>query len=159
MRNYPAIGVQIPDILLPKEGIDLSRWAVIACDQFTSQPEYWQKVEELVGDAPSTYNLILPEVFLGKEQETARLHSTQQAMREYIDQGMLVPQEGMIYVERTTDGKTRRGLVLALDLEQYDYNKGSQSLIRATEGTILDRLPPRIRIREGATLELPHILC
>lgn len=158
MRNYPAIGVQIPDILLPKEGIDLSRWAVIACDQFTSQPEYWQKVEELVGDAPSTYNLILPEVFLGKEQEAARLHSTQQAMREYIDQGMLVPQEGMIYVERTTDGKTRRGLVLALDLEQYDYNKGSQSLIRATEGTILDRLPPRIRIREGATLELPHIL-
>jgi len=158
MRNYPAIGVQIPDILLPKEGIDLSRWAVIACDQFTSQPEYWQKVEELVGDAPSTYNLILPEVFLGKEQETARLHSTQQAMREYIDQGLLVPQEGMIYVERTTDGKTRRGLVLALDLEQYDYNKGSQSLIRATEGTILDRLPPRIRIREGATLELPHIL-
>jgi hypothetical protein len=158
MRNYPSIGIQIPDILLPKAGIDLSQWAVIACDQFTSQPEYWHKVEELVGNAPSTYNLILPEVFLGKEQETARLHSTQQAMRHYIDQGLLVSHEGLIYVERTTDGKTRRGLVLALDLEQYDYNKGSRSLIRATEGTIIDRLPPRIRIREGATVELPHIL-
>ncbi len=158
MRNYPQIGVQVPDVLLPKEGTNLSRWAVIACDQFTSEPEYWQQVEDLVGSSPSTYNLILPEVFLGKEQEATRLHSTQQAMQEYIRQGLLVEQEGMIYVERTTDGKTRRGLVLALDLEQYDYNKGSQSLIRATEGTILDRLPPRMRIREGATLELPHIL-
>ncbi len=158
MRNYPSIGIQIPDILLPKPGVDLARWAVIACDQFTSEPEYWQKVEESVGDAPSTYNLILPEVFLGKQQEAARLFSTQQAMRQYMEQGLLVPQEGLIYVERSVDGKTRRGLVLALDLEKYDYNKGSQSLIRATEGTILDRLPPRMRIREGATLELPHIL-
>jgi hypothetical protein len=158
MRNYPHIGVQIPDILLPKEGTDLTRWAVIACDQFTSQPEYWQQVEEIVGNNLSTYHLILPEVFLGKEQEATRLHSTQQAMQEYIRQGLLVSQQGMIYVERTTDGKTRRGLVLALDLERYDYNKGSRSLIRATEGTILDRLPPRMRIREGANLELPHIL-
>ncbi len=158
MRNYSSIGIQVPDVFLPKKGLDLTKWAVIACDQFTSQPEYWQKVQQTVGDAPSTFNLILPEVYLGKPEEAARLQSTQQAMRGYMEKGLLVPREGMVYVERTVDGKTRRGLVLALDLEQYDYNKGSQSLIRATEGTILDRLPPRIRIREGAVLELPHIL-
>lgn len=158
MKNYPGIGIQIPEILLPKDGTDLTKWAVIACDQFTSQPEYWQKVAETVGKAPSTYNLVLPEVYLGKPEETSRIRSTQQAMRTYLEEKLLVPNQGMILVERTIDGKTRRGLVLALDLEKYDYNKGSQSLIRATEGTILDRLPPRMKIREGASLELPHIL-
>lgn len=158
MRNYPGIGIQVPDILLPKAGVDLTKWAVIACDQFTSQPEYWENVRQLVGEDPSTYHMILPEVYLGGPEEIERVHSTQEAMRKYVSEGLLEPREGLIYVERTIDGKTRRGLMLALDLEQYDYNKGSQSLIRATEGTILDRLPPRIKIREGATLELPHIL-
>lgn len=158
MRNYPSVGIQVPDIFLPKPGADLTRWAVIACDQYTSEPEYWQKVQEIVGDAPSTYHLILPEVALGTPEESARVQSTQKAMREYLAGSLLDRHEGMVLVERTVAGKTRRGLVLALDLEQYDYNKGSQSLIRATEGTILDRLPPRIRIREGASLELPHIL-
>ncbi len=158
MRNFSNIGVQIADILLPVDGIDLTKWSVIACDQFTSQPEYWQQVAEKVGDSPSTFNLILPEVYLGKPEEKARLQSTQANMREYLQKGLMTSHEGLIYVERTVDGKTRHGLMLALDLEKYDFNKGSQSLIRATEGTILDRLPPRIKIREGASIELPHIL-
>ncbi len=145
-------------MLLPKTGIDLRKWAVIACDQFTSQPEYWSQVEQLVGDSPSTYNLILPEVYLGTPEEQKRLASTQSAMHSYLESGVLQPHEGLIYVERTVGGKTRKGLMLCLDLEKYDYNRGSTSLIRATEGTILDRLPPRMRIREGALLELPHIL-
>lgn len=158
MRNFPNLGVQLADVLLPTETIDLTKWAVIACDQFTSQPEYWQQVANLVGDAPSTYKMILPEVFLGTPEEKTRLQTTQATMRTYLKDGTLRTHEGMIYVERSVDGKTRHGLMLALDLEKYDFNKGSQSLIRATEGTILDRLPPRIKIREGAALELPHIL-
>jgi hypothetical protein len=158
MKTYPAIGVQIPQILLPMPGIDLHKWAVIACDQFTSQPDYWKQVSELVGDAPSTYNLILPEVCLGTPEEAERVQHSQQKMREYLDQNLLVAQDGIVLVERSVDGKTRHGLMLALDLERYDYNKGSQTLIRATEGTIIERLPPRIKIRQGALLELPHIL-
>ncbi len=158
MKNFPAIGLQIPILLLPAPSVDLQKWAVIACDQFTSQPDYWKKVAEIVGDAPSTFDITLPEIYLGKAEEAERLHSTQVRMKEYIEKGILVPYDGMIYVERSVDGKTRRGLMVALDLEQYDFSKGSQSLIRATEGTILDRLPPRIKIREKASLELPHIL-
>jgi len=158
MKNFPSIGVQIPEILLPAPNIDLRKWSVIACDQFTSEPEYWQQVAEIVGEAPSTFHITLPEIYLGKPEEAERVNSTQARMKEYQADGILVPHEGMIYVERTVDGKTRRGLMLALDLEKYDFSKGSQSLIRATEGTILDRLPPRIKIREKASLELPHIL-
>ncbi|RPJ44113.1 MAG: DUF1015 domain-containing protein [Chloroflexi bacterium] len=163
MKNVPEIGIQIGEILLPNETVDLQKWAVIACDQFTSQPEYWQQVREIVGAAPSTLNMILPEVYLGTREEQARIHSTQAAMRRYLDEQILGPQQGFILVERTVTGQdgaphTRRGLMLALDLERYDFSKGSQSLIRATEGTILERLPPRIRIREGAPLEVPHIL-
>jgi hypothetical protein len=158
MRNYSSIGVQIPQILLPKAGIDLMKWAVVACDQFTSQPEYWQQVADRVGDAPSTFHLVLPEVFLGKAEETERLSSIQRSMRQYLEAGSFTSYEGLLLVERTAAGRTRHGLMLALDLEQYDYHKGSQTLFRATEGTILDRLPPRIKIRLGAPLELPHIL-
>jgi hypothetical protein len=158
MKTYSDIGIQIPQIHLPKKGTDLTKWAVIACDQFTSQPEYWQKVEEYVGKAPSTLDLILPEVFLEKPGEADRIQHIQSSMREYLDKGILQPREGMIYVERSVAGKKRKGIVLCLDLEQYDYTKGSTSLIRATEGTIIERLPPRMKIREGAALELPHIL-
>src|SRR5512135_2089468 len=158
MQNIPEIGIQIPRILLPKPGTDLTRWAVIACDQFTSEPGYWQSVQELVGDAPSTYHMILPEVFLGTPEEEQRIQSTQAVMRKYLDEGYFTPYDGLVLVERIVGGKTRHGLVLALDLEKYDYNQGSQTLIRATEGTILDRLPPRIKIRQGACIELPHIL-
>jgi hypothetical protein len=158
MKNYPEIGLQIPEVYLPKSGTDLTRWSVIACDQFTSQPDYWQKVESIVGAAPSTLRLTLPEIYLEQSDVSERIHSIRAEMERYLREGILKPAEGMIYVERTTGGRTRRGIVAALDLELYDYSKGSASLIRATEGTIVDRLPPRIRIRENAPLELPHIL-
>ncbi|MCL4562883.1 MAG: DUF1015 domain-containing protein [Chloroflexi bacterium] len=159
MKSYEKLGIQIPETLLPRPGIDLQKWAVIACDQFTSQPEYWEQVEGFVDGAPSTYRLILPEVFLGKDEEQSKVKEIQASMQDYLTRQILIPQDGFIYVERQMgSGKVRKGLVLALDLEQYDYNKGSQSLIRATEGTIIERLPPRIKIREGAPLELPHII-
>lgn len=158
MRIHEDIGVLSPQVYLPKPGTDLRKWAVIACDQFTSEPEYWREVEKIVGEAPSTLNLTFPEVYLeapGKEERIARIQAT---MRKYLDEGLLLPQDGMVYVERGAAGKVRKGLLLALDLECYDYNTGSSSLIRATEGTIVERLPPRMKIREGAALELPHIL-
>ena len=158
MKIIRDIGIQIPQVYLPRSGTDLSKWAVIACDQFTSQPEYWHEVERIVGDAPSTLNLTFPEVYLEQPGGDERIKNIQATMREYMDEGVLQPHNGLIYVERTVDGKTRKGIVLCLDLEAYDYTKGSSSLIRATEGTIVDRLPPRIKIREGALLELPHIL-
>jgi len=158
MKIISDIGIQIPEVYLPKPGTDLGKWAVIACDQFTSEPEYWQEVEQLVGNAPSTLNLTFPEVHLEKPGEEERIQSIQAAMRKYMDDGILQPREGLIYVERTVAGKTRKGVIVCLDLERYDYNKGSSSLIRATEGTIVDRLPPRIKIRQGAAMELPHIL-
>jgi hypothetical protein len=158
MRTYSSIGVAVPPVLLPRPGIDLSRWAVVACDQFTSQPDYWRKVAQIVGDAPSTYHLILPEVLLGTQSEQEKLASIQATMHQYLEQDLLHPYEGLILVERTVSGRMRHGLMLALDLEKYDYHQGSQTLIRASEGTILERLPPRIKIRQGAPLELPHIL-
>jgi hypothetical protein len=158
MKDYPNLGIQVPRVHLPRPGVDLGKWAVIACDQFTSQPDYWKKVEEIVGKAPSTLNLVFPEVYLDSPGVDERIQHIQHSMQGYMSDGLLVPYEGMVYVERFSGGKTRRGLVLALDLEHYDYHKGSRSLIRATEGTIVERLPPRIRIREGASLELPHIL-
>jgi hypothetical protein len=158
MKIIRDIGIQIPQVYLPKPGMDLTKWAVIACDQFTSEPQYWKEVERIVGDAPSTLNLTFPEVYLEGPDGDERIKNIQAAMRKYMDEGILQPHEGLIYVERTVDGKTRKGIILSLDLEAYDYTRGSSSLIRATEGTIVDRLPPRIKIREGALLELPHIL-
>ena len=158
MKTFHDIGIQIPQVYLPKRGIDLTRWAVIACDQFTSQPEYWQEVEKFVGETPSTFNLILPEVYLEKPGEAERIRDIQSAMRFYLETETVQPRDGLIYVERSIAGKTRKGILLCLDLEHYDYNKGSASLIRATEGTIVERLPPRMKIRRGAALELPHIL-
>ena len=142
MKTFDDIGVQIPRIYLPKAGTDLTKWAVIACDQFTSQPEYWHRVEQIVGDSPSTLHLTLPEVYLEAPDEEERIRKIQAEMRAVIDQRVLEPRDGLILVERSVDGRTRRGLMLALDLEHYDFNKGSSSLIRATEGTIVDRLPP-----------------
>jgi uncharacterized protein DUF1015 len=158
MRTYEDIGIQVPQVYLPVRGTDLTKWAVIACDQFTSQPEYWGKVAKLAGHEPSTLNLIFPEADLEKPGEAERIRSIQSTMRSYLQAGVIQPRAGLIYVERTVDGKTRRGILLCLDLERYDYNKGSASLIRATEGTIIERLPPRMKIRSGAELELPHIL-
>ena len=158
MRNYPAIGVQVPDILLPVHGLDLQAWAVIACDQYTSQPEYWMQVENLVCDEPSTLHMILPEAYLDGPDLDGFTLSIHDRMWRYLSGNVLETHDGMVYVERRVDGKIRRGLVLALDLEQYDYNAGAQTLIRATEGTIIERILPRISIRDGGMLELPHIL-
>lgn len=158
MTNAEKIGIKIPEILLPGKDVDLHKWAVIACDQFTSQPEYWERVSATVGDAPSTYHLILPEAWLTKPDKSERIEYSQAKMSEYIDSGLLEPHNSFVLVERTVIGGIQTGLVVALDLETYDFNKSSQSLIRATEGTILDRLPPRMQVRRGAPLELPHIL-
>ncbi len=158
MKTYSNIAVQVPDIYLPRKGVELNKWAVIACDQFTSQPEYWHRVEEIIGDAPSTLNMIFPEVYLDQPGGDDRIQRIQSSMQDYLSRELLAPYAGMVYVERQVGGRLRRGIVLALDLEHYDYNMGSRSLIRATEGTIVERLPPRMRIREGAKLELPHIL-
>jgi len=158
MRTYESIRLGIPEILLPRPGRDFSRWAVIACDQYTSEPEYWNRVIEIVGDAPSTLNIIYPEVYLNEKDPDERIVGIRKNMKDYIDEGLFVRIEGFVYVERQTEDHTRKGLMACLDLEAYDYRKGSASLIRATEGTILERIPPRVRIREGAPLELPHIM-
>ncbi len=158
MKIIGDLGIQIPRVYLPKQGVDLTKWAVIACDQFTSQPEYWNEVERIVGEAPSTLKLTFPEVYLEKPGSEALIQKIQSTMQKYMDEGILQPRDGLVFVERTVGGRTRKGIILCLDLEAYDYTKGSSSLIRATEGTIVDRLPPRMKIREGAALELPHIL-
>jgi hypothetical protein len=156
--NFENLGLQTPRVLLPRQGSDLTKWAVIACDQFTSQPEYWKQVEGYVGDAPSTLKLVFPEVYLGKPGEEERIRQIHNTMKAYLNKGLLEPFEGLVYIERRMDTSVRHGLLLCLDLEKYDYHAGAKSLIRATEGTILERLPPRMRIRRGAPLELPHIL-
>ncbi len=156
----PTIAIRQPNLLIPGTSVHLPLWPVVACDQYTSQPRYWQQTEAHVGDQPSTLRLILPEIYLGAgdEQRIAAIH---QAMHDVLRQGLLQEHRGCVLVERTTDGphgpRTRYGVVAEVDLEAYDYRRGSTSLIRATEGTILERLPPRVRVRQEAPLELPHI--
>ena len=156
---FDAVGFYPADILLP-HGADMNKWAVIACDQFTSQPEYWQAVEAAVGDAPSTLRLILPEACLGQAGEADEIAAIHDAMTSYLEGGLFrtLPRS-MVYVRRTqTDGRVRQGLVGMVDLEQYDFTPGSGALIRATEGTVLSRIPPRMAVRRGAPLELPHVM-
>ena len=145
------------DILLPKNA-DYEKWAVIACDQFTSQPEYWTAVAEQVGQAPSTLHMILPEVLLpGSDEQIAAIHQT---MADYLAAGVFAEyKNSFIYVERTLlDGTVRKGLVGALDLEKYDYHPEADAPVRATEATVQERIPPRVRVRKGAPLEMPHVL-
>ncbi len=158
MSVSEPIGVKVPEILLPKADINPTKWAVIACDQFTSQPEYWEDVANLVGDCPSTLHMILPEVWLHANDVAERIAKSQAIMQDYLKADLFEHKNGFILVERTNSGKVQTGLMVALDLETYDFNKGSQTLIRATEGTILDRLPPRMQVRRGASLEMPHIM-
>jgi uncharacterized protein (DUF1015 family) len=158
--DLAKLALQVPTILLPKAGVDPSCWAVIACDQYTSEPEYWQAVDRLVADQPSTLRLVFPEVYLEEDGVDARIADINRCMDQYLDDGVLVAQEqGFILVDRKTSHvPSRKGLVVALDLEAYDYRPGTKTMIRATEGTIVDRLPPRIRVRENAAVELPHIM-
>lgn len=161
-NNMKRLGVNIPHIFFPKEDSDMEKWAVIACDQYTSEIEYWEDVENLVGDHPSTLRLVYPEAYLEKENEesrTSRIKSINGSMGSYLKGDILQELSGFILVERTlSTGLKRHGLVLAVDLEHYDFNAASSSLIRATEGTIIDRLPPRIKVRENASLEASHIM-
>jgi len=147
------------DILLPKN-VDMSLWSVIACDQYTSQPEYWDAVGEKVGNAPSTLRLILPEAYLETKDTLAETEKINETMEEYLSEDVFeAVADSFIYVERElTVGETRRGLVGLIDLEAYDYRADSVSPVHATEGTVEARLPPRVKIREGASLELPHIV-
>lgn len=152
--------LHVPEILLPKEGTDLSKWAVIACDQFTSQKEYWEETENIVGEAPSTLHLILPEVYLGKTDEDEKVKEIHHSMESYVEDGILTTiGKGFVLVERGINKTySRNGLVVAIDLETYEYKKGEHSLIRPTEMTVEERIPPRLRVRQEATLELPHIM-
>ena len=160
MNKYEnSVGVFVPHMLLPNKNVDLTRWAVVACDQYTSQPEYWEETERIVGDAPSTLRLMLPEMYLGKPDEAERITKINATMDKYVLDGTLEDKgEGFVLTRRSVAGNVRTGIVMALDLECYDYNKGATTLIRATEGTIVERIPPRLRIRENAPLEMPHIL-
>jgi len=158
MKTFESIALGIPDLLLLKAGHTLSKWAVIACDQYTSDEEYWRKVKDFVGDAPSALNLIFPEVYLGDKDADTRIAHIREHMQKYLEDDLFEEKEGLVYVERQTGSQTRKGLVTCLDLDQYDFNKGATSKIRATEGTIINRLPPRVKIREGAALEIPHIM-
>ena len=146
------------DILLPDfSEHEAYRWAVVACDQFTSEPEYWEAVEHKVGDAPSALRMILPEVYLEEQEE--RIPKINAAMDEYLKNVLKEHKDCMIYVRRyQSDLTIRQGLIGLIDLEEYDYNKGAQTRVRATEGTVLERIPPRVQVRRGAGLELPHVM-
>ncbi len=159
--NFDKIGLQVPEVLLPTDEVDLSKWSVVACDQYTAQLDYWDQVKDFVGSAPSSLNVIFPEVYLEDSDGDQRIESINTAMQSYLDDGILKPlaNKSFVLVDRkTSQAPSRKGLVVALDLEHYDFNKGSQTLIRATEGTIVDRLPPRVKVRQDAAIELPHIM-
>lgn len=149
------------DILLPKlDSEGMSKWAVVACDQYTSEPQYWEKTAETAGNAPSALKLILPEVYLEAPDAKQRISDINATMLKYLNDGIFEEyKDSLILTVRTqADGKVRTGLVGAIDLERYDYTKGSTSEVRATEATVASRIPPRVEIRRDAALELPHIM-
>lgn len=145
-------------ILLPDKEVDLSAWAVVACDQYTSQMEYWREAEGIAGDKPSALRITLPEIYLAQSSE--RVPAIHNTMADYLQKGILreAVRGGFVLTERTTESGSRLGLVAAADLESYDFDSGSRSMIRATEGTIISRIPPRLAIRKGAPLESTHVM-
>ena len=147
------------NILIPKN-VDMHKWSVVACDQYTSEPKYWEEVESIVGDAPSTLRITLPEIYLNDANVEERIKKINETMTEYLNEDIFTNlDDSMIYLERTqSDGKVREGIMGIVDLEDYSYEKGSQTLIRATEKTVIERIPPRMKVRENASLELPHIM-
>lgn len=147
------------NILIPKN-VDMEKWSVVACDQYTSEPEYWADVKNIVGDNPSTLKITLPEIYLEENDVESKISNINQTMEDYLNEDMFEElTDSMIYIERTqNDGKVREGVIGIVDLEDYSYEKGSQTLIRATEKTVIERIPPRVKIRENALLELPHIM-
>ena len=147
------------DILLPRVD-DMTKWSCIDCDQFTAEPEYWREAERIVGSEPSTLRLMLPEAWLGVRDSAAETRKIYAAMKDYVNRGIFrTVEDSFVYVERTLpSGAVRRGLVGKLDLECYDWAPGSATPVRATEGTVESRLPARVEVRRGATLEMPHIM-
>ncbi|MCR5605580.1 MAG: DUF1015 domain-containing protein [Treponema sp.] len=159
MNSLENLGIKLPNILIPNN-IDTSTWSVIACDQYTQDKEYWEKVKASVKNKPSTLNLILPEIYLEQENKAELIKKINMTMTEYLSASIFKEYpESSMYIERTfPDGRTRKGFVTAIDLEKYDWKSNSKSLIRATEATIKERIPARKAIRENASLELPHIM-
>ena len=159
MKKLEDFGMKVPEILLPAN-VDLSKWSVIACDQYTQDLDYWKRAETAAAGAPSTLNLILPEVYLGAPDKAERIAKIRQTMKEYLAGNTFAPPfHGFIYIERKTAfGRMRKGLVAQIDLETYEWKPFSKANIRATEATIVERIPPRKEIRKGAQLELPHIM-
>lgn len=156
-EKFEKLGVRIPNIILPKNKADFPKYAVLACDQYAAQPEYWEKVRSFVGEAPSTLHMTLPEAWLlcGDRDFGKRAD----CMEKYLSKGIIEETgEGFIFTERDTPDGTRFGLVAAFDLEQYDYNPGTDKLIKVTEMTDITRVAPRVEIRKNAVLELPHVL-
>ena len=147
------------NILLPKDA-DMTKWSVVACDQYTSEPEYWNDVEKIVGDSPSTLKLTLPEIYLEESNAQERIENINSNMEKLLSEGFFKGyKDSMIYLERTQkDGKVREGLMGIVDLEAYSYEVGSETPIRATEKTVIERIPLRVKIRKNAPLELPHIM-
>ena len=155
MRYLNPAHICLPDF----NKVDGTKWATVACDQFTSQPEYWDAAYELVGDAPSTLALMLPEAFLEHGDQEPKIQKINQNMRDYLKDVLISHNGSMIYLERVqSDGRVRRGIIGKIDLELYDYHAGAETLIRATEKTVIERIPPRVNIRRGAVVEMPHIM-
>ena len=150
--------LHLPRILLPKDGTDMQKWAVNACDQFTSDYKYWQEVEKIVSGSPSTFNLIFPEIYL-KDKPEERIRKINSTMQQYLDNGVFKCVDGgFILVERTTESGTRTGILLAIDLEDYSFIQSDNAVIRSTEATVPERIPPRVEIRKDAPVELPHVM-
>ncbi|MDR1430375.1 MAG: DUF1015 domain-containing protein [Spirochaetaceae bacterium] len=159
-ERLARLAIHIPELLLPRRDIDIGSWAVIACDQFTQDRDYWRRAEERAGKGPSALRLIFPEVFLDDPGRGERIRAIHRTMRAYVGEAVFeFPGQGVMYIERSTPRHPcRRGLILAIDLEHYDWTPGARTLIRATEGTVPERILPRMEIRRGAALESPHIL-
>ncbi len=159
MKDTEKLGFRIPEILVPAENINLRKWSCVACDQFTSQPEYWHDVEKMVGASASALHIILPEIYLDEEDVEEHIAHTNRVMRDYLADGVLeaLPQ-GIMLTERHIGSKLRKGILLAMDLDQYDYDISKKPTIRATEQTVLSRIPPRVKIRRDAPVEMPHIM-
>ena len=159
-RHFPHIALHVPTLLLPRTGLSLPAWSVIACDQHTSSPDYWAETARLVGDNPSTLRLVLPEALLAGADREAAIAAIHQCMADCLTAGVLVEQPpGFVLVERDVGrDQPRRGLLVALDLEAFDYQPSARSLIRSTEGTDVERLPARAAVRRNAPLETPHVL-
>ena len=156
-KKFEKVGIRVPNILLPNDSVDLKKFSVIACDQFTSNIEYWDEVKKIVSGHKSSMDLIFPEIDLPITSE--KINAINENMKKYIDENILTSiGETFIYVNRKTTSGIRQGLIVSLDLEQYDYSDNAKTLIRATEKTVADRLPARVDIKRGACLDIPHAM-